>query len=102
MKKGRKSRAIGPKQIALSDEMMQKEIGKCKYYFKSKDPRKMNILQERISLVRERNNGLIPCIDKEYFCETCGSKDGREHPDTAYCFYCDTDNWYPVHEDVGR
>jgi len=102
MKKGRKPRKIGPSQVALSDEQMAKEIRKCKFYFKSKDPRKMNILQERISLVRDRNYDLIACIDKEYYCGTCGSKDGRCHPYTSYCFYCDTDNWYPVHEDIGR
>jgi len=102
MKKGRKPRTIGPGEIALSDVLMAKEIRKCKFYFKSKDPRKMNILQERISFVRERNYDLIADINKEYYCGTCGSKDGRSHPDSSFCFYCDTDNWYPVHEDIGR
>lgn len=30
---------------------------------------------------------------KEYYCGTCGAKDGAEHPKTGYCFHCDTDNW---------
>ncbi|GAB6119608.1 hypothetical protein [Dysgonomonas termitidis] len=102
MKKGRKSEDVNPELIARSDDLMQKEIKKCKYYFRSKDPRKKNILQQRINIVKERNKGLTAFIDKDYSCKTCGSKDGRSHPDTSYCFCCDTDNWNPVHEDVER
>ena len=36
--------------------------------------------------------------DKEYYCGTCGAKDGAEHPKTGYCFHCDTDNWIPKND----
>lgn len=35
---------------------------------------------------------------KEYYCGTCGAKDGAEHPKTGYCFHCDTDNWIPKND----
>lgn len=39
------------------------------------------------------NKGLTPTIDKNYTCETCGSRSGKSHPTTGYCFVCGTDNW---------
>lgn len=41
---------------------------------------------------------LSPEYDKEYYCGTCGAKDGAEHPKTGYCFHCDTDNWIPKND----
>lgn len=51
------------------------------------------MLEERKAVIKERNKGLFPEYDKEYYCGTCGAKDGAEHPKTGYCFHCDTDNW---------
>lgn len=47
---------------------------------------------------KERNKGLSLEYDKEYYCGTCGAKDGAEHPKTGYCFHCDTDNWIPKND----
>lgn len=102
MKKGRRPRPRSITEIVLSDELFQKEYKKLKRYHTSKDPLKQDILKQRINVVGQRNKNLIAEINKDYYCGTCGSKDGRSHPDTSYCFYCDTDNWYPIHEDIGR
>ena len=63
---------------------------------RSRDP-KMKFL---VSVLKERatrlNAGLEPSVDKRYYCATCGSRSGKCHPDTGYCFLCDTDNWTPV------
>lgn len=50
------------------------------------------------AVIKERNKGLSPEYDKEYYCGTCGAKDGAEHPKTGYCFHCDTDNWIPKND----
>lgn len=73
------------KQIAESDELFEKQIHKVRD--------KMMMLEERKAVIKERNKGLSPKYDKEYYCGTCGAKDGAEHPETGYCFHCDTDNW---------
>lgn len=52
-------------------------------------------LQARIRQVAQQNKGMKPDIDMNYWCETCGSTSGKCHPDTGYCFICDTDNWEP-------
>lgn len=54
--------------------------------------------EERKAVIKERNKGLSPEYDKEYYCGTCGAKDGAEHPKTGYCFHCDTDNWIPKND----
>lgn len=53
------------------------------------------LLSIRIQIVAEINKDLSPLIDSTYWCETCGSHSGQCHPDTGYCFVCDTDNWEP-------
>ena len=53
------------------------------------------LLERRKEQVPILNAGVEPCIDKNYWCETCGSTTGECHPDTGYCFICDTDNWEP-------
>lgn len=64
--------------------------------FQSGDPK----VQHLISLLKQEaarhNEGLAPSIDKDDYCETCGSRSGECHPKTGYCFVCDTDNWEPV------
>lgn len=80
-------------QIAESDDLFDKEIKKVKEFYLCSNPGEVAILEERKIVVRERNKGLYPEYDDEYYCGTCGSKDGAEHPKTGYCFYCDTDNW---------
>nr|WP_321357202.1 hypothetical protein [uncultured Draconibacterium sp.] len=37
-----------------------------------------------------------PYIDKNYFCETCGSISGECHPVTGMCFICGADDWAPI------
>lgn len=83
------------KQIAESDDLFEKQIRKVRKFYLSRNPDKMMMLEERKVAIKERNKGLSPEYDKEYYCGTCGAKDGAEHPKTGYCFYCDTDNWIP-------
>lgn len=81
------------RQIAESDELFEKQIHKVRKFYLSRNPDKMMMLEERKAVVKERNRGLSPEYDKEYYCGTCGAKDGAEHPKSGYCFHCDTDNW---------
>lgn len=53
---------------------------------------------DKVLVRKEGNKGLSPEYDKEYYCGTCGAKDGAEHPKTGYCFHCDTDNWIPKND----
>lgn len=56
-----------------------------------------NYLRENPDLleVRKREVAILnsdtEAIISDCECETCGSM--QEHPDTGYCFICDTDNW---------
>ena len=81
------------KQIAESDDLFEKEIKKVRKFYLCSKFKKVAILEERKAVVRVRNKGLFPEYDNEYYCGTCGAKDGAEHPRTGYCFHCDTDNW---------
>lgn len=75
------------KQIAESDDLFEKQIHKVRKFYLSRNPDKMMMLEERKAVVKERNKGLSPEYDKEYYCGTCGAKDGAEHPKSGYCFY---------------
>lgn len=86
------------KQIAESDDLFDKQIHKVRKFYLSRNPDKMMVLEERKAVIKERNKGLFPEYDKEYYCGTCGAKDGAEHPKTGYCFHCDTDNWIPKND----
>lgn len=86
------------KQIAESDDLFDKQIHKVRKFYLSRNPDKMMMLEERKAVIKERNKGLSPEYDKEYYCGTCGAKDGAEHPKTGYCFHCDTDNWIPKND----
>ena len=86
------------KQIAESDDLFEKQIRKVRKFYLSRNPDKMMMLEERKAVIKERNKGLSPEYDKEYYCGTCGAKDGAEHPKTGYCFHCDTDNWIPKND----
>lgn len=81
------------KHIAESDNLFEKEINKVRKFYLSRNPDKMAMLEERKIIVSERNKGIKPEFDKRYYCSTCGSEDGAEHPKSGYCFHCDTDNW---------
>ena len=59
------------------------------------NPALTDILEERIQKTKEENKDLEPDIDERYWCETCGSHSHEEHPETGYCFICNTDNWCP-------
>ena len=77
------------KQIAESEDLFEKQIHKVRKFYLSRNPDKMAMLEERKAVIKERNKGLSPEYDKEYYCGTCGAKDCAEHPKTGYCFYCD-------------
>lgn len=59
------------------------------------NPALVDLLTERIQNTRKENEGLKPCIDTRYWCETCGSHSHEENPKNGYCFVCNTDNWEP-------
>jgi len=84
---------IDVKSIAESDELFEKEIHKLKRFYKSNSSINYQILASRLIIVKDRNKDIKPTTDENYYCCTCGYKDGKEHPDTGYCFHCDTDNW---------
>lgn len=62
------------KQIAESDDLFDKQIHKVRKFYLSRNPDKMMILEERKAVIKERNKGLSPEYDKEYYCGTCGAK----------------------------
>lgn len=66
--------------------------------YKSKEENIINALKYRKKETRKLNKGVEPCIDAEYFCETCGSHSHKCDPVTGYCFICNTDNWEPEKE----
>lgn len=80
--------------IAENDDLLNKEIKKVRYFFKKKADWVSRLIEMRRTFIKERNINLKSEVDKRYFCGTCGSRDGLEHPISAYCFHCDTDNWY--------
>ena len=72
-------------------------IGKAsKAPYCSHDPKMRRLVELLKEHTAHRNKGLTPTIDKEYTCETCGSRSGKCHPRTGYCFICGTDNWKPA------
>lgn len=84
------------KDVAQSDELMNKLIHKYKKFYVTKKDYNLNIIKERKIIVSERNKNIKPIYDENYYCGTCGSTDGSENPNTAYCFHCDTDNWINI------
>ncbi len=80
-------RYTGEKRIYLSDNQEDKEL-----------------LKARLEFVDKRNGKkkLQPSYDKDYYCDTCGAKDGACDPASSYCFHCNTDNWHPVNDLIGR
>jgi hypothetical protein len=81
------------KEIAESNELFKKLIINYKCFYLSKKSDNKNILKERINVISLRNKNISPVYDTDYYCGTCGMKDGSEHPTTGFCFHCDTDNW---------
>ena len=51
-------------------------------------------LKKLIAQAKIDNKGLQPYIKKSSIrkCLTCGTVN-QSHPETSYCFVCDTDNW---------
>mgnify|MGYP001331192337 CR=1 FL=1 len=78
---------------AIDDKLFIKEIGTRKHFYKSELPYNKLLLGMRLALIAERNNGLTPYINENYVCLTCGATSGESHPESSYCFKCDTDNW---------
>ena len=62
-----------------------------KVYTKKKNKELLKYLELRKEKVKKENINLTPYIGTDK-CRTCGTV-GKEHPETAYCFICDTDNW---------
>lgn len=50
---------------------------------------------ETILVETKHGNKTIPGIDDLYWCETCGSHSHMCHPQTGFCFHCNTNNWEP-------
>lgn len=84
--------------LSVTVKVFDKQIHKVRKFYLNRNPDKMMMLEERKAVIKERNKGLSPEYDKEYYCGTCGAKDGAEHPKTGYCFHCDTDNWIPKND----
>lgn len=61
--------------------------------YQSRDIEIKQALKLRKQMTQAMNAELKPCIDADYWCETCGSHSHKEHPVTGYCFICNTDNW---------
>ena len=62
-----------------------------KRIYTKKDPSLLAYLKSLKYKVKQEFAGLTPYIGTDT-CRTCGNT-GKEHPDTAYCFICNTDNW---------
>jgi hypothetical protein len=41
---------------------------------------------------------VIPYINDNYICESCGQTSGLSHPSTGNCFKCGADDWAPVNK----
>jgi len=74
-------------------ENITEMIKRSERIYTNKNPLIKSELKTLKKKVRIVNKGLVPYIDKEHTCKTCGSKDGKSHPETSFCFHCDTDNW---------
>lgn len=83
---------------ALDDTQFMSEVAKLKRFYKSGKVENQTLLEDRKDAVAIWNKGIKPHVDKRYMCLTCGSTDGKEHPDTGFCFHCDTDNWENIEE----
>lgn len=69
-------------------------VSEGRHVYRSRNPDIKAHLAKRIEMVAQRNHGLKPYVPthEEYKCRTCGRKQ-KAHPETSYCFHCDTDNW---------
>lgn len=57
----------------------------------------VEFLKKQAAELNQKNN-VVPYIDKNYSCDTCGSKDGKCMPNSGLCYHCHTDNWKREHE----
>lgn len=87
------------KQIA---EVLEFKNVDSLYVFLKKCGTKENVVQCLKEVAKIKNKGLTPDIDTDYYCLTCGSRTGEEHPETGYCFICNTDNWEPIDSSIAR
>lgn len=65
---------------------------------KSKNPQDrllVSYICGQAALLNKKNH-VIPVYDKTNQCDTCGSKDGKEMPNSGYCYHCHTDNWKKI------
>lgn len=76
----------------LYDDIEQK-LMKTHPAYKSRDADIKELLKIRKKMTKVLFKGIEPSVDINYFCEICGSHSHLEHPDTTYCFICNTDNW---------
>lgn len=81
---------ITAKDLKAFNAMIGK-AGKAPYC--SHDPKVRRLVELLKEYTARHNKGLKPTIDKHHTCETCGSRSGKCHPTTGYCFICGTDNW---------
>jgi len=61
--------------------------------FKKKDEFSKKLLKARREVIKKRFSDITPDVDADFICDTCGSRNGECHPDSGFCFLCDTDNW---------
>lgn len=70
-----------------------KMVSRGEKIYLSKDPGVIEFIENRKKRIRKQNEGVKPDIDKRYRCLTCNNRTGKEHPETGFCFICNTDNW---------
>lgn len=65
-----------------------------KNLYRSDDNKIIEELVIRKQITKAANKHLKPYIQKNNpcFCHTCGTRN-QSHPETSYCFICNTDNW---------
>ena len=88
----------------VSDDNLWADYTQERFLYLSNDTDDKKLLKARKEFVAKRNKEkkLKPYYDKDYYCDTCGEKDGACDPDTGYCFHCNSDNWHPVDYQIDR
>ena len=75
-------------------EEFEKLVRANKRIFRSKDPKIRQYLLGVKAKAKIDNAGLTPYVgEQNYKCLTCGTVN-KSHPETSYCFVCNTDNWH--------
>lgn len=73
-------------------ELFEKAVRSGQKIYKSKNNKLLLDLKLQIEATKHVNKNLVPYVNNNYRCNTCGVL-GQSHPETSYCFICNTDNW---------